>query len=694
MTKKTSTGKPPVAARREHISIHHGTPIDDPYYWLKDPGYPKVKDKDVLDYLSQENEYFKAQMAPHGALVEIIHQELKARIVADDYSVPVNDGEFSYYWRFEKGAEYRIWARVPRGEEAAGRHEHIILNEAARAGENDFYAVRSYAISSDDQLIAWSEDRDGSERFKILVRDLGNNEIFHDDVANTSGSVVWAEDQHAYYYVELNDNQRPYRVRLHQLGNDQANDAIIYEEDDPAFFVSISKTRSRRYVIIRTGDHVTSELRIIPGDDPLSQPILVAKRQPGHEYDLTEAGHSFYIRTNDTHHNFRVVRATITKLARNKWVEVIAASDKTYIRAVSGFRNFYIVEQRTDALDQIAVHPLLGKPHFVSFAEPVYTAGLGTNADYQTSEIRLNYQSMVTPATVYDYAYKTRQLEVRKVDKVPSGYDPRDFKTERLWATARDGTRIPISIVYRRDYPADGRLKLHLYGYGAYGLGIPPRFSAARLSLLERGFAFAIAHIRGGDEMGYKWYEDGKLEKRTNAFLDFVDCARHLIKEDYARSGNISISGGSAGGSLMGYVINSDAALWRAVVTHVPFVDILNTMLDDSLPLTPLEWPEWGNPITDKAAFNLIRSYSPYDNLMAQDYPPLLVTAGLNDPRVTYWEPAKWVAKMRTLKTDDNLLLLKTNMGAGHQGKSGRYEGLLEVAEEYAFILSAFGEIK
>ncbi len=681
---------PPEAAKEPHETKMHGATLSDPYHWLRDPGYPEVTDKRVLGHLKAENAYFEAAMAPHKAFTEELFEELKARIKEDDSSVPVKDGEYLYQWRFDKGAQYRKWFRWRDGERAV---ENLLLDEPALAEGRAYFQLRDLEVSPDEKLVAYTTDFDGSERFTVRIKEAESGKVLDDEIGNTNGVVIWAADSRTLLYVELNENLRPYRVRAHVLGGDPAEDPVIYEESDSSFFVGIDRTQSRRFLVIASGDHVTSELRVLEARAPLEPPRLIAEREREHEYDLEHAGDRFFIRTNDKHKNFRVVVAPLDAPGRENWQELIAPDDRHYLRDLTCFGGFLVIEERIDGLDQIRVRAYTGEEHHVAFPEAAYAAGLGSNPEFDAPTLRLGYTSMVTPSTVYDYDPETRRLTTLKVQEIPSGYDRGRYRTERLMAPAADGTLIPISIVYREDFAKDGKGPLHLYGYGAYGLGMSPAFSTSRLSLLDRGFAYAIAHIRGGDELGYHWYEAGKLMSRRNTFGDFIACAEHLIAEGYSAAGRISISGGSAGGSLMGVVANERPELWGAVVADVPFVDVLNTMLDDSLPLTPIEWPEWGNPKTDKLAFDYILSYSPYENVAAQAYPPILITAGLSDPRVTYWEPAKWAARLRATKTDDNLLLLKTNMGAGHGGKSGRFESLYEVAEAYTFILKAFGRV-
>ena len=676
--------QPPVAPQKPYSYTRHGYTIEDPYAWLKDPGYPEVTDPEVLGYLEAENAYFEAQMGPHKPLIETVYEELKARLKEDDYSVPAKDGAWEYWWQYQPGAQYRDWYRRP----VSGGEAELLLSEPALAEGLEYFRLGAIEVSPDGRLLAYSADTNGSERFTLKVKDLGAKADLGFEFPGTIGDIGWSADSLGFFYTLVNENWRPYVVKYHRLGDDVAQDPVIYEEADGGFFLHIDETQSRRFLTITTADHVTSEVRLVPLNEPLAKPVLVSPRQTGREYHVDEREGTLYIRTNDTHTNFRVVTASVD--TPGEWQELIPGSDEHYIRDLISFKNALVIEERLNGLDQIRVRDYDGREHYVAMPEAAYTVEVDENREYELASLRLAYESMVTPDTIYDYDLARRELVTRKVLEIPSGYDASQYETVRFMAEARDGAKIPVSVVYKKGFKRDGSQPVHLYAYGAYGHAIPPGFSTQRLSLLDRGFAYAIAHIRGGDDMGYQWYLDGKLDKRQNTFNDFVDAARGLIKEGFASEGNISISGGSAGGELMGVVVNMNPELWRAVVAHVPFVDVLNTMQDESLPLTPMEWPEWGNPITDKAAFETIRAYSPYDNVEAKDYPPLLITGGLNDPRVTYWEPAKWAAKLRTTKTDDNLLLLKTNMGAGHGGKSGRFARLYEVAEEYVFILKAF----
>ena len=690
-----SRPKPPVAERRPHSITHHGVTIEDPWNWLRDPGYPTVEDADVLAYLTAENEYFEASMGPHQELIDTLFEEIKARQQPDLSSVPWRRGEWYYQWSYQEGSQYRVWSRWPAADESAREgptdNARTILDEPALAEGVEYFRLGSLSVSNGGALLVYSTDTDGSERYKMMVKDLLTGEMLGDEIEGTIGNAVWATDDASFFYTVLDDNWRPWQVRRHALGQPVDGDVVVYEETDPGFFVGLSLTTSREYVVIGAGDHVTSEVRLIGASEPGASPVLVSGRRTGHEYSVDHQGDRFVIRTNDTHKNTRLATAPVDDPSEGSWVSLVDASDEHYITGFKAFGEFIAVEERVEGLDHIRLIDRDEESFYIPFPESTYTVGIETNLEFQTDTLRLEYTSMVTPSTVFDYHVDTKELEVRKVQQIPSGYDAERYVTERLMAVARDGTQVPVSVVRRRDTPVDGSAPVYLYGYGAYGHAVPPSFSTTRLSLLDRGFIFAIAHIRGGDDLGYHWYEAGKLDRRTNTFNDFVDVARHLVETGYGAEGRIAIAGGSAGGQLMGAVVNEARELWGAVAAHVPFVDVLNTMLDDSLPLTPIEWPEWGNPIEDSDVFEYIRSYSPYDQLTEGEYPPILVTAGLNDPRVTYWEPAKYVAKLRTMKRDDNSLLLKTNMGAGHGGKSGRYDRLYEVAEEYAFMLVNMG---
>ncbi|WP_225009821.1 MULTISPECIES: S9 family peptidase [Novosphingobium] len=680
---------PPVAAKKPHSFTHHGVTVTDDYAWLRDPGYPEVADKAVLAHLEAENAWFEARMKPHQPVLDKLFTEMRARIKEADTSVPQKDGDFLYWISFEEGAEYKKWWRRPVGAADDGSADELILDEVALAEGHEYFRLGAISVSSDGTKLAWAVDDNGSERFTARIKVLATGEVLPDVIEGTNSGLIWVKGDTGIVYSLANESWRTDNVRLHWLGQPVEQDVELYHEDDEGFRAGAALSANEKWLILSTGDHETNEVRLVPTDDPLAPPILVRERLAGVEYDVDERDGVLYVHANDTHENFRLATAPLDR--PGEWTTLIEGSDDFYLTGFELFRDFYVVEGRSRGLDRIEVRyyddPTRIEP--IAFPEASYEAGLADNPEWAVDKLRVSYESMVSPASVYDYHVADKRLELLKVQEIPSGYDASLYETARLEITARDGTAVPVSVLWRKDRPTGG--PLHLYGYGAYGIAIGPGFSTSRLSLVDRGFAYAIAHIRGGDDLGRRWYKDGKLEKRTNTFHDFVDVAKGLIERGFTRAGRISISGGSAGGELMGAVINSDPELFGAVVAHVPFVDVLATMLDESLPLTPGEWPEWGNPIEDKAAFELIRSYSPYDQVRAQAYPPLLVTAGLNDPRVTYWEPAKWVAKLRELKTDDSELLLKTNMGAGHGGKSGRFESLKEVAEEFAFVLWQLG---
>jgi oligopeptidase B len=697
--------QPPVAEKRPHTATYHGVTISDDYHWLRDQSYPVIDDTDILDHVKAENAYFEAQMGPQAALTETIFQEMKGRVKEDDSSVPQKDGDYVYWSTFETGGQYRKHYRkkIGTGERevqvgdtrayVAGSEgpDELILDENILAKDKEYFRLGGAEISPDGKLLAYAYDDNGSERFDLHIRDLSTGEELKDIVPGTLSNIVWTKDSKGVVYGLANENWRTDNAYYHRLGDDPKAAKLLYKEADIGFGVGVGVTVQEDWIIIATGDNVTSEVRLVPANDPTATPILVAPRKVGRQYSVDIRDSVLYILTNDDHVNFRVATASLK--APGDWKTLIAGSDRHYLTSVSLFKDFFVTEGRIDGLDQVEVRKYAtpNKADPIKFPEAAYVAGLGDNPEYAVDKLRLDYESMVTPDTVFDFYLVNNTLETMKVQEIPSGYDQSQYQTERVMITARDGTKVPVSIVSKKGFKKDGSQPLHLYAYGAYGYATPPGFSTNRLSMVDRGFAYAIAHIRGGDDLGYQWYLDGKLTKRTNTFNDFVDAGRALIKMGYTSNGKLTASGGSAGGELMGAVVNQAPEIFGAVVAHVAFVDVLNTMLDDSLPLTPGEWPEWGNPITDKAAFDYLRSYSPYDNVAAKRYPPMLWTAGLNDPRVTYWEPAKMVAKLRAMKTDDNVLLLKTNMGAGHGGKSGRFDRLRENAEEAAFILWQLG---
>ena len=688
----------PVAERRPHSETYHGQELADPYFWLKDQSYPTIDDEDVLNYLKQENAYYEHFARNLDAKVEEIYAELEGRIDKEDYSVPRRDGDYVYQSRYNKDSQYRHhlrWA-VPEDmdpEKVLDVPEsgvQMLLDENALAGDSDYFRLGTFTVSPSTRMLAYSADLKGNEYYTLRIKHINTKQLLPDVIENVGGGVVWAQDSKSFLYVTLDEEWRPNKVWHHTLGNLQADDVLIYEESDPGFFVGISRTTSRKYALISSASHRTSEVYVVPLADLSTAPELVAKRQTDHDYSLDHSD-AFYVRTNDSHKNYRLARTSEDSLAQENWETIIDGSDERYITNFQAFESRLVVSYRERGLSQIAIMDNDNILQPLQFDEETYTVYFHGSSEPDPEQLRISYSSLVTPSQTFDYEFATGNRYVRKIQNIPSGYEPELYETKWLMAPSHDGVLVPISVVYRKDTPLDGSAPLYLRGYGAYGSSTSPYFATSVISLLDRGFVFALAHIRGGSEMGYYWYEDGKEDKRKNTFKDFIAVAQYLIEQDYTQAKKIAISGGSAGGTLMGVVANDAPELWGAVVSHVPFVDVLNTMLDPSLPLTPIEWPEWGNPITDPEAFEYIKSYSPYDQISAQEYPPMLVTAGLNDPRVTYWEPAKYVAKLRHTKTDDNLLFLKTEMGAGHGGKSGRYDSMRETAETYAFILYAMG---
>ena len=686
---------PPVAGERPHSYTHHGITVEDPWHWLEDEDYPTVDDEDVIAYLEAENVYFDAKMAPYQDLIDTIYSEIEGRQPAELTSLPRKDGDWYYQWRYGEGSEYREWLRWPASDPEAREgptdNAVVILSEPELAEGFEYFRLGSLSVSNSGALAVYSTDISGTERYTMVLKHLRTGELLGEPIEETRGSAVWSLDDSSFFYTALDETGHPYQIRLHVLGTPVEDDAVVYEETDPGFFLWVTDTNSGEYVVIGAGDHITREYRLIPADDPTAAPVLVAPREVGHEYQIDHQGDRFVIRTNDNHQNFRIATAPEHNPTQEAWETLLQGDESLYIQHFHVTEDYVAVEERIDGLDQVRLIDRNDDSTHVPFPEAAYTAYIQFDPEYDENILRIAYTSMTTPWTDFDYHVDTAELEQRKVQEIPSGYDASQFVTNRELATARDGVQVPVSIVRHKDTPVDGSAPLYIYAYGAYGSGISPYFSSARQSILERGFIFAIAHVRGGDELGYHWYEAGKLFERTNTFNDFVDVARHLVDQGYGSEGRIAISGGSAGGTLMGAAVNQAPELWGVMVTQVPFVDVLNTMLNADLPLTPPEWNEWGNPIEDQEAFEYIRSYSPYDQLQPGEYPPILVTAGLNDPRVTYWEPAKYVAKLRTLKADDNLLLLKTDMGSGHGGRSGRTARWYEIAEEYAFVLASLG---
>ncbi|MCT8266811.1 S9 family peptidase [Afifella sp. JA880] len=686
---------PPRAAKRPHEITRHGHTRNDPYHWLRADNWqevmrdPSVLDPEIRAYLEAENAWFSAQMADTEALQEKLFTEMKGRIKEDDSSVPVPDGPYSYAIRYIEGGQHPIFVRQPR----AGGEETILLDGNALAEGHAYFKIAGAAHSPDHSRLAWAFDDAGSEFYTLHIRNLETGEDIADVIPDTSGGAVWAADNTHLFYVRLDANHRPSKVFRHKLGTAVTDDVLIYEEADPGFFVGLGATRSRNFILIDCHTHETSETRLIPADRPEAEPILIAPRRDGIEYYVDEADGTLFIRTNSGDaKDFQILTAPVASPSLENWQPFVAHVPGRLLLSHALFGGHLVRLEREAGLPRIVVRRLEdGEEHEIAFAEEAYSLGLDPGYEFDTTTIRFSYSSPTTPSRVFDYDMESRARTLLKEQEVPSGHDPAKYVSRRIIAKAPDGEEVPVSLLYRADTPLDGSAPCLLYGYGSYGIAIPAGFSVTRLSLVDRGFIYAIAHIRGGKDKGFAWYEEGKRSKKANTFTDFIAAGEHLVAEGLTTRGRIVAHGGSAGGMLMGAVANMAPDLFGGVIADVPFVDVLNTMLDDTLPLTPPEWPEWGNPVESAADYQTILAYSPYDNVTAQAYPPLLAMAGLTDPRVTYWEPAKWVAKLRDTKTDDNILLLRTNMDAGHGGASGRFDALKEVAIEYAFALKVMG---
>jgi len=661
-------------------TVLHGEHREDPYHWLRER-----EDPETLAYLEAENAHTQALTAHLADFREALYDEILGRIQQTDLSVPVRHGPFSYYQRTEEGKDYPIRCRRP----LEGGAEQVLLDPNQEAEGHSFYKVHAVKVSPDHTLLAWAVDTTGYEQFVVHVRDLSTGETLPDRIDNVGWSLEWANDNRTLFYSKRNTAQRPHQAWRHVLG--EAEDTLVYEETDDRFFLYLSRTRSNRFVAMDLKSKITTEVHLLEADHPQGAFRVVAPRTHGVEYDLTHHGDHLYVVTNEAALNFRLFAVPLSNWSRTAWREVKAHRPDVHLLSATAFAGHLVLSEREHGLPQLTIIDLeTWEEHRVGFDEAAWSVALGSNPEFETTTLRFTYDSLVTPVSVFDYDLALRTRELRKETPVLGGYDRARWQTSRTWATTGDGTRVPITLVHARDLVLDGSHPLWLAGYGSYGHCYDPSFSTLRLSLLERGVVFAIAHIRGGGELGRAWYEDGKMEHKVNTFRDYIACAEHLVAQGYTATDRLVAQGGSAGGLLMGAVANLRPDLFHVVVARVPFVDVVNTMLDETIPLTVIEWEEWGNPKLEEQ-FRWIRAYSPYDNVRAQDYPHMLVEAGLNDPRVQYWEPAKWVARLRTLKTDDNLLLLKTLMGAGHGGSSGRYGRIEEFAFQYAFVLDRLG---
>jgi len=672
----------------KELTAFGDTRIDN-YYWL-DGYFKKESDSTkVVDYLTAENKYYDTMMSGTKALQEKLYNEMKGRIKEKDESVPVFKNGYYYYNRVEEGKDYFVYCRKKGTLQA---NEEILLDVNKMAEGHNYFSAIGFSVSMDNKLMAYGIDMLSRRQYNIYIKNLETGEVFKDVIANTEGNPVWANDNQTFFYTSKNlVTLLSEKIKKHKLGSDAAADKTVYEEKDPSNYIGVDKTKSDKFILIASSATLSSEFRYIDADKPDDEFKIFQPRMKEVLYDIDNADGKFYIRTNMNAKNFKLMTCDENRTDTTNWKEMIAHSDNVLIQGFDVFKNFVAVSERKNGLTQVHIINIKNnESHNLAFDEPAYAAGLAYTPDYNSDVVRFNYTSLTTPASVYDYNMVTKEKKLMKQQEVVGGYNVSDYVTERLFATAKDGTKIPISVVYKKGFKKDGTQPLHLYGYGSYGSSTDASFSSARLSLLNRGFAFAIAHVRGGQEMGRYWYEDGKMMKKKNTFTDFIDCAEFLLANKYTAKEHLYISGGSAGGLLMGAVVNMRPDLWHGVIAGVPFVDVLTTMSDPTIPLTTNEYDEWGNP-ANKESYFYMKSYSPYDNVEKKAYPNMLVTTGLHDSQVQYFEPAKWVAKLREMKTDNNKLLLFTNMDAGHGGASGRFKALKDRAREFAFFLALEG---
>ena len=689
--------KAPRAKKIPSNETHHGITKHDDYKWLKADNWqevmqePSLLPQDIRDYLEAENAFTKTQMADTEALQEKLFAEIKGRIKEDDSSVPAPEGKYFYFSSHVVGGQYPRFLRRLKD----GGADELLFDGNALAEGHDYFSFGGIALSPDHSLAAWSYDNKGSEFYELRVRDLGSGDDFADVMENTSGGAVWAADGKSFFYGTQDENHRPLKTWQHILGNAQADDRLVYEEKDTGLFTGVGSTSSEKFITIDIHDHDTSEVWLIDADKPNSEPRLMISRTDKIEADVEHWNDKFLIKTNrNGAEDYKIVEAPVADPSPSNWKDFIPHRPGIFIISMMVLKNWMVRMERENALPRIVIRDLnSGEEHSIAFDEEAYSLGIGEMREYDTDTLRFSYSSMTTPGQVFDYNMKTRTRVLRKTQEVPSGHDASLYKTRRVQALSHDGENIPVTLLYRKSTPLDGTAPLWLYGYGSYGISMPAGFNTNILSLVDRGFIYAIAHIRGGQEKGRAWYKKGKLEFKTNTFKDFISVGQYLIDEKFTSAGKIVAQGGSAGGMLMGAVVNMAPEMFNGIVAEVPFVDVLTTMLDDTLPLTPPEWPEWGNPIASAEAYKTIASYSPVDNVKAMAYPHLFAIGGLTDPRVTYWEPAKWIARLREFNTGSNLLMMKINMGAGHGGASGRFDRLKEVAEVYAFGLKVAGKV-
>ncbi len=687
----------PVAPKKPVSDSRHGIDRVDDYAWFRADNWqamfkdPSILDPEIRKHLEAENAYMEAAMGDTADLQKVLFAEMRGRIKEDDSSVPMKDGPFAYGTLYVTGGEQPHYFRTPRD----GGEKQILLNGDKEAEGKDYFRLSGIDHTTDHAKGIWGYDDKGSEFFTLRIRDLSSGEDLSDVLENTAGGGVWAPDGESFFYTLQDENHRPSKVFHHIVGTPQSEDRLVYEEEDPGFFMGVGGSLLDDFIYIDIHDHETSEYRLLSTKDLSAEPMLVAERVEGVEYSMTEGGDVFYILTNDGGaKDFKIVQAPVLAPGKENWTEVVPHEPGRLIISHMAFARHLVWLQRKDGLPQIIIRDRqTGEEHAIAFAEEAYSLGLQGAAEYDTNIIRFSYSSMTTPSQLFDYDMATRERVLLKTQEVPSGHNPDDYVTRRVMAPAHDGELVPVSLLYRKDTPLDGSAPCLLYGYGAYGITIPAGFNTNNLSLADRGFVYAIAHIRGGKDKGFAWYENGKMEHKENTFKDFIAAADYLSEQKFTSYTKIIAEGGSAGGMLMGAIANMAPEKFAGIIAAVPFVDVLNTMLDDTLPLTPPEWPEWGNPIESLNEYQWIAAYSPYDNVGAKPYPPILALSGLTDPRVTYWEPTKWVAKLREQAPEAGPYLLKTNMAAGHGGKSGRFQRLEEIAFEYAFAIKVAGKM-
>ncbi len=692
------TPTPPSAHKKPKRTEQLGRIRVDNYAWMKDEHWqtvmrqPETLNPDIRSYLEAENSYTKLVTAPLKTLKEQIFEEMKNRLEAEDADVPAPDGNFAYYHRFRKGDQHGIYCRKPieNGDINSDGDEEILLDaDDLSKNHPGFFDLGAVVHSRDHNRIAYTLDSKGAENYEIFVKELTSQTTSSTGIESSTGSVVWAADNSTLFWTERDENQRPHAVYRRNIDTDEPK-TQIYKEENPGFFVSVAETDARRFIQISAHNHTTTELWLVPAHKPDENPVCFSPRLAGREYSIHEHGEFFYILTNtDDAVDFQIKRRAISAAPGADWDTYIRHKPGTLILGMESYQDHLVYLVRENALPRIVIVDMaIGTSHNIDFDEEAFGLGLKGDQPYESEWMRFVYSSPTTPAQIFDYNLNSRKRILQKTQKIPSGHEPSDYKTERLHIKVRDGETVPVTLLYKSDLERSEAHPCLLYGYGSYGITIPAGFRTSILSLVDRGMIFAVAHIRGGMAKGYQWYLDGKLEKKTNTFNDFVDVGRGLCDKGYTARGRLVAHGGSAGGLLVGAALNQDPELWAGVIAAVPFVDVLNTMSDDTLPLTPPEWPEWGNPLEDAEAYDRIASYSPYDNIIETNYPPMLITGGLTDPRVTYWEPAKWAAKLREHQAGEAPILLKINMEAGHQGETGRYDSLKEAAFEYAFAVA------